>query len=137
MIMVAQMGMTLESGVHSHEKMRPGGTFTVTSSSGVPVASVAIKARQNAAGATIVVKLLPAKAGATVTAVNAAAQVVRICEPGAHTDFKFGPFVNGSTTEVVSSLEYEQIGIGEGFLITNNGVSGCKNLPSTMRGKRS
>jgi hypothetical protein len=121
-------------GQESAPQTKPakGGTFIVKSSSGAAIATVSIKGGNGGNPATIAVTLQPAKAGAAPAAENAAAQVVSVCVPGASTQFTFGPFVNGRTTKVVSYIEFQQIGSGEGFLVTNNGVSGCTKLPSTM-----
>lgn len=123
------------TGQESAPQGRPakGGTFTVKSSGGATIAQVTIKGGTGGTPATMVVALQPATAGApTPAAINAAAQVVTVCVPGASTFVTFGPFVNGRTTKVVSYIQYQQIGTGFGFLVTNNGVSGCTKLPSTM-----
>jgi hypothetical protein len=122
-------------GGESAAQTRPakGGTFTVKSTGGATLATVTIKGGTGGSPATMVVTLQPATAGAaTPTAINAAAQVVTECVTGASTFVKFGPFKNGRATKVVSYIQYQQIGVGFGFLVTNNGVSGCAKLPSTM-----
>ncbi len=103
------------------------GSFTVKSTGGATIATVSIKGGTGGNPATMVVTLPTAAAAA-----NAAAQVVTECVTGASTFVKFGPFVNGRATKVVSYIQYQQIGVGFGFLVTNNGVSGCTKLPSTM-----
>jgi hypothetical protein len=109
------------------------GSFTVKSAGGTTIAGVSIKGGTHGNPATMVITLQPAKPGGPApTAVSAAAQVVMECVPGASTFFKFGPFVNGRATKVVSYIQYQEIGTGFGFLVTNNGVSGCTKLPSTM-----
>jgi hypothetical protein len=122
-------------GGESAARTRPakGGTFTVNSTGGAPLATVVIKGGTGGSPATMVVTLQPATAGgATPAAINAAAQVVTECVTGASTFVKFGPFKNGRATKVVSYIQYQQIGVGFAFLVTNNGVSGCTKLPSTM-----
>jgi hypothetical protein len=134
-MIVAQIGKHMpQYGQESAPKGTPAkpGTFTVKSSSGAAIATVAITGGRGGSPAKIVITVLPAKAGAAPVAVNASAQVVSVCVPGATTQFKFDPFVDGRTTKVVSYIGYQQIGVGEGFLVTNNGVSGCTKLPSTM-----
>jgi hypothetical protein len=119
-------------GVPNHMKPAKGGTFSIKSKTGVPVAVVSIKAGKNIDGATIAIKLVPATPGGTVTSVNPTARVVDTCVPGAATQFNFPPFVNGSTTQVVSPVGYEQIRLREGFFVSNNGVSGCTKMPPAM-----
>jgi hypothetical protein len=122
-------------GQESANRTRPakGGTFTVKSTGGATIATVTIKGGMGGNPATMVVTLQPATAGAaTPAAINASAQVVSECVTGASTLVKFGPFVNGRATKVVSYIQYQLIGVGYGFLVTNNGVSGCAKLPSTM-----
>jgi hypothetical protein len=122
-------------GQESAPRTRPakGGTFTVKSTGGATIATVSIKGGTGGNPATMVVTLQPATAGAaTPAAINAAAQVVTECVTGASTFVKFGPFVKGRAMKVVSYIQYQQIGVGFGFLVTNNGVSGCTKLPSTM-----
>jgi len=114
-------------GQESAAHIRPakGGTFTVKSTGGATIATVTIKGGTGGNPATMVVTLQPPTAAAATPAVNAAAQVVTECVTGASTFVKFGPFKNGRATKVVSYIQYQQIGVGFGFLVTNNGVSGC------------